>query len=136
CPICPTRPIFLQIAGRTRPRQFRKPLVLMTPKSLLRHKRVVSTLSQFGPGTSFHRVLWDDAQFLEGQAIKLKPDAEIKRVVLCSGKVYYDLYDEREKRRLDDVYLLRIEQLYPFPARALIQQLTPFAEAEMVGCQE
>ena len=72
----------------------------------------------------------------EGQAIKLKPDAEIKRVVLCSGKVYYDLYEEREKRGLDDIYLLRIEQLYPFPARALIQELTRFAEAEMVWCQE
>jgi 2-oxoglutarate dehydrogenase E1 component len=97
---------------------------------------VVSDLSQFGPGTSFHRLLWDDAQLLEGEAIKLKPDPEIKRVVLCSGKVYYDLYDERQKRGIDDVYLLRVEQLYPFPARALIQELSRFAEAEMVWCQE
>ena len=133
---CTTPANYFHILRRQLHRQFRKPLVLMTPKSLLRHKRVVSTLSQFGPGTSFHRVLWDDAQFLEGQAIKLKPDAEIKRVVLCSGKVYYDLYEEREKRGLDDIYLLRIEQLYPFPARALIQELTRFAEAEMVWCQE
>src|SRR6516162_4121815 len=133
---CTTPANYFHILRRQLHRQFRKPLVLMTPKSLLRHKRVVSTLSQFGPGTSFHRVLWDDAQFLEGQAIKLEPDAEIKRVVLCSGKVYYDLYDEREKRGLDDIYLLRIEQLYPFPARALIQELTRFAEAEMVWCQE
>ena len=108
----------------------------MTPKSLLRHKRVVSNLSQFGPDSSFHRVLWDDAQFLEGEAVKLKPDAEIKRVVLSSGKVYYDLYEEREKRGLDDVYLLRLEQLYPFPARALIQELSRFPHAEMVWCQE
>ena len=92
----------------------------MTPKSLLRHKRVVSSLVQFGPGTSFHRVLWDDAQFLPDQTIKLASDDKVKRVVLCSGKVYYDLYDDRDKRGLDDVYLLRIEQLYPFPARALI----------------
>ena len=133
---CTTPANYFHILRRQLHRQFRKPLVLMTPKSLLRHKRVVSTLSQFGPGTSFHRVLWDDAQFLEGQAIKLKPDAEIKRVVLCSGKVYYDLYEEREKRGLDDIYLLRVEQLYPFPARALIQELTRFAEAEMVWCQE
>ncbi len=117
-------------------RQFRKPLVLMTPKSLLRHKRVVSALSQFGPGTSFHRVLWDDAQFLPDQAIKLVPDDKIRRVVLCTGKVYYDLYEDREKRGLDDIYLLRIEQLYPFPARALIQELSRFKEAEMVWCQE
>ncbi|HUC02562.1 MAG TPA: 2-oxoglutarate dehydrogenase E1 component, partial [Methyloceanibacter sp.] len=133
---CTTPANYFHILRRQLHRQFRKPLVLMTPKSLLRHKRVVSTLSQFGPGTSFHRVLWDDAQFLEGQAIKLKPDAEIKRVVLCSGKVYYDLYEEREKRGVDDVYLLRVEQLYPFPARALIQELSRFSKAEMVWCQE
>jgi 2-oxoglutarate dehydrogenase E1 component len=133
---CTTPANYFHILRRQLHRQFRKPLVLMTPKSLLRHKRVVSTLSQFGPGTSFHRVLWDDAQFLPDQAIKLKPDAEIKRVVLSSGKVYYDLYEEREKRGIDDVYLLRVEQLYPFPARALIQELTRFSEAEMVWCQE
>ncbi len=117
-------------------RKFRKPLVLMTPKSLLRHKRVVSNLTQLGPESSFHRVLWDDAQLLEGEAIKLKPDAEIKRVVMCSGKVYYDLYEDRDKRGIDDVYLLRVEQLYPFPARALIQELSRFPQAEMVWCQE
>jgi len=133
---CSTPANYFHVLRRQLHRQFRKPLVLMTPKSLLRHKRVVSTLAQLGPGTSFHRVLWDDAQFLEGQAIKLKPDAEIKRVVLSSGKVYYDLYEEREKRGIDDVYLLRVEQLYPFPARALIQELLRFSEAEMVWCQE
>jgi 2-oxoglutarate dehydrogenase E1 component len=117
-------------------RQFRKPLVLMTPKSLLRHKRVVSSLAQLGPDSSFHRLLWDDAQFLPDQAIKLVPDDQIRRVVLCSGKVYYDVYEERDKRGIDDVYLLRVEQLYPFPARALIQELGRFKEAEMVWCQE
>ena len=84
-------------------RNFRKPLVLMTPKSLLRHKRCVSTLADMGPGSSFHRVLWDDAH-APGSAMKLKPDDEIKRVVLCSGKVYYDLLEEREKRGVDDIY--------------------------------
>ncbi len=127
---------YFHVLRRQLHRQFRKPLVLMTPKSLLRHKRVVSSLEQFGPGTSFHRVLWDDAQFLPDQTIKLVPDDNIKRVVLCSGKVYYDLYDDREKRGLDDVYLLRMEQLYPFPARALIQELSRFKDAEMVWCQE
>ena len=127
---------YFHVLRRQLHRQFRKPLVLMTPKSLLRHKRVVSSLAQFGPGTSFHRVLWDDAQFLPDQTIKLVPDDKIKRVVLCSGKVYYDLYDDREKRGVDDVYLLRIEQLYPFPARALIQELSRFKDAEMVWCQE
>ncbi len=133
---CTTPANYFHVLRRQLHRQFRKPLVLMTPKSLLRHKRVVSNLEQFGPGSSFHRLLWDDAQFLPDQAIKLVPDDKIRRVVLCSGKVYYDLYDEREKRGVDDVYLLRMEQLYPFPARALIQELGRFKDAEMVWCQE
>ncbi|MET0841097.1 MAG: 2-oxoglutarate dehydrogenase E1 component [Methyloceanibacter sp.] len=133
---CTTPANYFHILRRQLHRQFRKPLVLMTPKSLLRHKRVVSTLAQLGPGSSFHRLLWDDAQFLPGQIIKLAPDDAIRRVVICSGKVYYDLYDEREKQGLNDIYLLRIEQLYPFPARALIHELSRFKDAEMVWCQE
>jgi 2-oxoglutarate dehydrogenase E1 component len=133
---CTTPANYFHILRRQLHRQFRKPLVLMTPKSLLRHKRVVSSLAQFGRGTTFHRLLWDDAQFLPDQPIKLVPDPEIRRVVLCSGKVYYDLYEEREKRGIYDVYLLRVEQLYPFPARALIQELTRFKDAEMIWCQE
>ncbi len=70
----------------------------MTPKSLLRHKRAVSRLDELGPSTSFHRLLWDDAQMLPDEKIKLVADDKIRRVVLCSGKVYYDLYEEREKR--------------------------------------
>ena len=73
-----------------------------------------------GPDTSFHRLLWDDAQLLPDEKIKLVPDDKIRRVVLCSGKVYYDLYEEREKRGIDDIYLLRVEQLYPFPTKALV----------------
>ena len=133
---CTTPANYFHILRRQLHRQFRKPLVLMTPKSLLRHKRVVSSIEQLGPDTTFHRLLWDDAQFLPDQAIKLVPDEKIRRVVLCSGKVYYDLYEEREKRGIDDVYLLRMEQLYPFPARALIQELSRFKDAEMVWCQE
>jgi 2-oxoglutarate dehydrogenase E1 component len=133
---CTTPANYFHILRRQLHRQFRKPLVLMTPKSLLRHKRVVSSLAQLGPDSTFHRLLWDDAQFLPDQAIKLVPDDQIRRVVLCSGKVYYDLYEEREKRGIDDVYLLRVEQLYPFPVRALIQELSRFKDAEMVWCQE
>jgi 2-oxoglutarate dehydrogenase E1 component len=133
---CTTPANYFHILRRQLHRQFRKPLVLMTPKSLLRHKRVVSSLAQFGRGTTFHRLLWDDAQFLPDQPIKLVPDPEIRRVVLCSGKVYYDLYEEREKRGINDVYFLRVEQLYPFPARALIQELTRFKDSEMIWCQE
>ncbi len=117
-------------------RDFRKPLILMTPKSLLRHKRAVSTLSEMSGESSFHRLLWDDAQMLPDQPIKLVKDSKIRRVVMCSGKVYFDLYEEREKRGIDDIYLLRVEQLYPFPAKALITELSRFRNAEMVWCQE
>jgi len=110
---------------------------VFTPKSLLRHKKCVSALADMGPGTSFHRVLWDDAQLDTGHtAIKLKPDAQIRRVVMCSGKVYFDLLDEREKRGLDDIYLLRLEQFYPWPMRSVLQELQRFANAELVWCQE
>ena len=122
-------------------RDFRKPLILMTPKSLLRHKRAVSKLAEFGAGTTFHRVLWDDADrsnaaTLPPEAVTLKPDNEIRRVVLCSGKVYYDLYDERERRGIDDIYLLRLEQLFPFPLKTLVQEIGRFKQAEVVWCQE
>ncbi|MEX0745328.1 MAG: 2-oxoglutarate dehydrogenase E1 component [Phycisphaeraceae bacterium] len=133
---CTTPANYFHALRRQLHRQFRKPLVLMTPKSLLRHKRVVSTIAEFGPNSSFHRLLWDDAQSPSAAGIKLASDDKIRRVVLCSGKVYYDLYEEREKRGVDDVYLLRMEQLYPFPARALIQELSRFKDAEMVWCQE
>ena len=118
-------------------REFRKPLVIMTPKSLLRHKLATSPLEDLGPKASFHRVLWDDADTpgREGE-VKLVDDKKIRRVVLCSGKVYYDLFEEREKRGTDDVYLLRIEQFYPVPRKSLIKELSRFPQAEMVWCQE
>jgi 2-oxoglutarate dehydrogenase E1 component len=133
---CTTPANYFHILRRQLKRDFRKPLILMTPKSLLRHKRAVSRLDEMGPGTSFHRLLWDDAQLLPGEKIKLVADANIRRVVICSGKVYYDLYDEREKRGVDDIYLLRLEQLYPFPTKALMTELLRFKEAEIVWCQE
>src|SRR4029077_13904837 len=126
----------LHILRRQLNREFRKPLILMTPKSLLRHKRAVSRLDEMGPATSFHRLLWDDAQMLPDEKIKLVPDDKMRRVVICSGKVYYDLYEEREKRGINDVYLLRIEQLYPFPTKALMLELSRFKQAEIVWCQE
>ncbi|NMG38003.1 2-oxoglutarate dehydrogenase E1 component [Chelativorans sp. ZYF759] len=127
---------YFHILRRQLKRDFRKPLILMTPKSLLRHKRAVSTLAEMSGESSFHRLLWDDAEYLKDQPIKLVKDSKIRRVVLCSGKVYYDLYEEREKRGVNDVYLLRVEQLYPFPAKALINELSRFRNAEMVWCQE
>jgi 2-oxoglutarate dehydrogenase E1 component len=133
---CSTPANYFHILRRQLKREFRKPLVLMTPKSLLRHKRAVSALEELGPQSSFHRLLWDDAQMLPNEKIKLATDAKIRRVVLCSGKVYYDLYEEREKRGIDDIYLLRIEQLYPVPLKALVQELSRFKNAELVWCQE
>jgi len=133
---CTTPANYFHILRRQIKREFRKPLILMTPKSLLRHKRAVSRLDEMAEGTSFHRVLWDDAQYLKNEKIKLAKDNKIRRVVLCSGKVYYDLYEEREKRSIDDVYLLRVEQLYPFPLKALVNELGRFKNADIVWCQE
>jgi 2-oxoglutarate dehydrogenase E1 component len=133
---CTTPANYFHALRRQLRREIRKPLILMTPKSLLRHKRAVSRLREMGAGTTFHRLLWDDAQSMEDQKIKLVPDDKIRRVVMCSGKVYYDLYEEREKRGIDDVYLLRVEQLHPFPTKALIAELSRFKAAEMVWCQE
>ena len=117
-------------------RSFRKPLIVMAPKSLLRHKRVISDLADFGSGTSFHRVLWDGLEIAQEPPFRLRADKEIRRVVLCSGKVYYDLYEEREQRGIDDVYLMRVEQLYPFPIRALLKELGRFPNAQIMWCQE
>ena len=133
---CTTPANYFHILRRQLRREIRKPLILMTPKSLLRHKRAVSRLDEMASDTSFHRLLWDDAQLLPDQKIKLKPDDKIRRVVMCSGKVYYDLYEEREKRDVDDIYLLRVEQLYPFPSKALVLELSRFKQAEMIWCQE
>ncbi|TFF17594.1 2-oxoglutarate dehydrogenase E1 component [Jiella endophytica] len=127
---------YFHILRRQLKRDFRKPLVLMTPKSLLRHKRAVSKLSEMAGETSFHRLLWDDAELDKNAETKLVANDKIRRVVMCTGKVYYDLYEEREKRGIDDIYLLRLEQLYPFPAKALITELSRFKQAEMVWCQE
>ncbi|HOV04423.1 MAG TPA: 2-oxoglutarate dehydrogenase E1 component, partial [Kaistiaceae bacterium] len=133
---CSTPANYFHILRRQIHRDFRKPLVLMTPKSLLRHKRCISKLDEMGPLTVFQRTLPDDAEVLENQEIRLVADEKIRRVVMCSGKVYYDLYEEREQRGVDDVYLLRVEQLYPFPVKALISELARFKDAEMVWCQE
>jgi 2-oxoglutarate dehydrogenase E1 component len=134
--VCTTPANFFHALRRQLKREFRKPLIAMTPKSMLRNKRAVSNLEAFGPGTSFHRLLWDHAETHKGEKIKLAKDDKIRRVVVCSGKVYYDLYDEREKRGIDDVYLLRVEQLYPFPIKALLKELSRFKKAEVVWCQE
>jgi 2-oxoglutarate dehydrogenase E1 component len=129
---CTTPANYFHVLRRQMRRKFRKPLIVMTPKSLLRHKRCVSKLSEMGSGSSFHRALWDDAQ-LSGE---LRSDIGIKRVVLCTGKVYYDLFQGRAEAGVNDIYFLRLEQLYPFPRKALMEELGRFPQAEMVWCQE
>jgi len=132
---CTTPANYFHILRRQLHRSFRKPLVMMTPKSLLRHKKAVSTLEEMSTGSSFHRCLWDDAQ--QGNSdTTLREDDKIRRVVICSGKVYYDLLEARDEQGLDDVYLLRLEQFYPFPAQSLSSELKRFPQAEVVWCQE
>jgi 2-oxoglutarate dehydrogenase E1 component len=135
--VYPTTPAnYFHVLRRQLHREIRKPLILMTPKSLLRHKRAVSRLEELARDTTFHRILYDDAQMQPDDKLTLVPDDKIRRIVLCSGKVYYDLYDEREKRGLNDIYLMRIEQLYPVPLKALVNELVRFKGAEVVWCQE
>ena len=132
---CTTPANYFHILRRQLHRSYRKPLVLMTPKSLLRHKMAISDASDFLTGSSFHRILWDDAE--KGHSdTQLAADDKIRRVVMCSGKVYYDLLEERDSRGIDDIYLLRVEQFYPFPAQAMVKELKRFPNADYVWCQE
>jgi len=132
---CTTPANYFHLLRRQIHRDFRKPLIIMTPKSLLRHKLAVSKAEEFTTGSSFHRVLWDDAQ-LGNSDTKLVADDKIKRVVMCSGKVYFDLLEERDARGIKDVYIMRYEQYYPFPAQSSVKELERFKSAEMVWCQE
>ena len=134
---CTTPANYFHILRRQMHRPFRKPLILMTPKSLLRHKRAVSNLEDMAKGTSFHRVMVDGAEAgCDVGGVTLKPDDQITRVILCSGKVYFDLVDERAKRGRDDVYLLRLEQFYPWPTKSLSNVLSRFKNADLAWCQE
>ncbi len=136
---CTTPANYFHILRRQLHRTYRKPLILMTPKSLLRHKLAVSDTKDFVEGSSFHRVLWDDADRDNGTGrsdAKLVPDDKIRRVILCSGKVYYDLLAARDEQGLEDIYILRVEQFYPFPALSLVKELERFANADVVWCQE
>jgi 2-oxoglutarate dehydrogenase E1 component len=132
---CSTPANYFHILRRQLHRTFRKPLIMVTPKSLLRHKMCISATEDFTTGSSFHRVLWDDAQ--KGHSdTELVSDDKIKRVVICSGKVYFDLLEERDARGIDDIYLMRLEQFYPFPAISMVKELERFKHADVVWCQE
>lgn len=135
---CTTPANYFHALRRQMHRDFRKPLIIMTPKSLLRHKHCVSSLSDFSKKNTFHRVLWDHAIDPKVKGfIKLKKKEKIKKVILCSGKIYFDLLEAREKFKRDDLIFYRIEQLYPFPAKALAKELKPYAKkAKFYWCQE
>ncbi|OUV59923.1 MAG: 2-oxoglutarate dehydrogenase E1 component [Candidatus Pelagibacter sp. TMED128] len=133
---CTTPSNYFHALRRQMHRDFRKPLIVMTPKSLLRHKRCISNLNEFTKKNTFHRVLEDDAYKKHNSLIKLKKDNEIKKVIMCSGKIYYDLVEAREKAKNDSVVFIRIEQLYPFPAKTLANLLKKFEKAEFIWCQE
>jgi len=125
---CTTPANYFHILRRQMMRPFRKPLILMTPKSLLRHKRAVSTLAEMGADSRFHRCLDD--------LTPVDPD-KVRRVILCSGKVYYDLAAERDEQGMEDIYILRVEQLYPFPSGAISKRLEAFPKLEtLVWAQE
>jgi 2-oxoglutarate dehydrogenase E1 component len=135
---CTTPANYFHALRRQMHRDFRKPLIIMAPKSLLRNKYCVSYLEDFNKDNSFHRILWDHAIDPKTNGfIKLKKNSGIKKVIMCSGKVYFDLLDAREKLKKDDVILFRIEQLYPFPAKTLVKELKPYAKnAKYYWCQE
>ena len=133
---CTTPSNYFHVLRRQMHREFRKPLIIMTPKSLLRHKRCISNISEFTSKSSFHRVLEDDAYFEENKLISLEKDKKIKKVVMCSGKIYYDLIEAREKSKKNDVVFIRLEQLYPFPAKTLANLLKRYKKAKFIWCQE
>ena len=133
---CTTPSNYFHVLRRQMHREFRKPLIIMTPKSLLRHKRCISNISEFTSRSSFHRVLEDDAYKKENKLITLEKDSKIKKVVMCSGKIYYDLVEAREKNKKDKVIFVRLEQLYPFPAKTLAIVLKRYKNAEFIWCQE
>jgi 2-oxoglutarate dehydrogenase E1 component len=134
---CTTPANFFHIMRRQLKRNFRKPLVIMSPKSLLRHKLATSKLEEMAEGTEFHRVLWDNAQSDPDTSIQINKDKDIKRVVFCSGKVYFELLAERDKRKQKDTYLVRVEQVYPYPDAPVEEIMARFSNAEtIVWCQE
>ncbi len=133
---CTTPANYFHCLRRQLKRKIRKPLIIFTPKSLLRHKLCRSRLDEMGSGSSFHRVLFDDSEVLDQSKVKCVSDEKIRRVVICSGKVYYDLYEAREARDIKDIYLMRLEQIYPFPAEILSDELSRFIQADVVWCQE
>ena len=119
---------YFHLLRRQLHRNFRKPLVVMTPKSLLRHKLCISSLEDMSTGTGFRRVL--------PEIDHISDDQSVRKVILCSGKVYYDLLSKRREHNIENIAIVRIEQLYPFPKKALGVELSKYGNASVVWCQE
>ena len=133
---CTTPANYFHVLRRQMRRDFRKPLIVMTPKSLLRHKRCISYLEDFTKKTRFHRILEDHAYLENSKLIKLQTNKKIKKVIMCSGKIYFDLLEAREKSKNDEIVFIRVEQLYPFPVKHLGRELQKYKNAEFIWCQE
>ena len=114
---CTTPSNYFHVLRRQMHREFRKPLIVMTPKSLLRHKRCLSDISEFTTKSTFHRVLDDDAYNKENKLISLNKDSKIKKIVMCSGKIYYDLVEAREKFKNKDVTFIRLRATLSFSSK-------------------
>lgn len=125
---CTTPASFFHILRRQMHRNFRKPLIVMSPKSLLRHKLAVSKLEEMAEETRFQPVI--------GETDKIAPDDKVRRVIICSGKVYYDLYEKRAALKANDIAIIRMEQLYPFPTKYLADELVKYKNADIIWCQE
>ena len=133
---CTTPANYFHALRRQMHRNFRKPLIVMTPKSLLRNKKCVSNIDDFTKKNSFHRILEDHSYLKGSNLIELRKDKKIKKVVICSGKIYFDLLEAREKAKDDKTVFIRIEQLYPFPVKHLGKVLKRYSNAKFFWCQE
>ena len=125
---CTTPANFYHVLRRQIHRDYRKPLVVMTPKSLLRHKLATSTISEFDKGTSFLPVI--------AEQDKLVSDKDVKKLIICSGKIYYDLYEARKAKEINNIAIIRLEELYPLPYKAIAKEIKKYSNAEIVWCQE
>ena len=125
---CTSPSNYFHILRRQMMRDFRKPLILMTPKSTLRHKGNTSSIEEFVNGSTFHRVL--------RKPLTKDEKNKIDRVVLCSGKIYFELQDHINELSLNNIHIVRLEQLYPFPYEALEEEILEFKNCEMIWCQE
>jgi len=125
---CTSPANYFHILRRQLLRNFRKPLIILTPKSTLRHKKNVSSKDYFINGSTFHRVLRNE--------ITKEEEKKINRIIICSGKLYFELQDHIEQLQKQNVFILRLEQIYPFPYDVFSKELKRFTDCEVLWCQE